>query len=758
MYNFVSAQFLNHVDTMKNIKESFFGLLMVLLTAAAASESLAAQNHDNPEDQVDTLSAVVVSTDRISIPSRSQTGLTRVDRSRIDAGFALFGSPDVIKTLQRLPGVASGTELLSGLYVHGGTGSDNLFLLDGVPLFSTSHLIGLFSSFNSDVVENVDFYKSGFPARYGGRLSSVVDVNTREGDMYEWHGKFSLGLIDGRFQLEGPLVKGKTSVNLGLRRTWMDTFTIPAVMIANKELKKDGETMNAHYAFWDFNFGITHLFSSKDKLQFNFFDGMDKLKGRYKILDSRYDRDTDTRIWYEDRLSDDFDGKLLWGSTNAGLTWTHTFNEDLISRTRAYVALNQSKITYRYDSWYWNEDVGDCYSTAETNESDVSDWCLKSDFDWTPGDRHHVRFGASLQHHFYHPSRNFHSWNINDGKQQEGTKSDVDNEYPAEEAAVYAEDEISIGGRLTLSPGFRYAAFLTDGKLWNAPEPRLSMRYDISDAMAFKMSYAQMNQFVHFLQTVYLDLPTSSWLPCTSKMKPMFAREVAGGFYTRLPHGIILNLEGFWKTMDHLYEYAEGFSLYPPIDKWENSFTEGQGRAYGTELSMEWSNERTFVSVAYTLSWSERFFPEFYHEWYPDRNDSRHMFNLTFTHKVSKSFDFYAGWTCHSGSRVTMALQGVDPEPFTDWRGRETLYYREISTSPYNVALPAYHRMDLGLNFRKIRKNGNERIWNLSCYNAYCRLNPLIGFFSQDNDTGEYVATCYGIIPIVPTFSYILKF
>ena len=190
---------------------------------------------------------------------------------------AFFSSPDVIKTLQNLPGVASGTELLSGLYVHGGTGSDNLFLLDGVPLYNVSHLAGLFSSFNTDVVESLDFYKSGFPARYGGRLSSVVDVKTRDGDFEDYHGVFSIGLIDGRLQYEGPIVKGKTSFNVAMRRSWMDLVMIPGCKILNNSFK-GSRKVDLRYSFQDVNARLTHLFSEDSRLSMNFYYGHDGLK------------------------------------------------------------------------------------------------------------------------------------------------------------------------------------------------------------------------------------------------------------------------------------------------------------------------------------------------------------------------------------------------------------------------------------------------------------------------------------------------
>ena len=186
------------------------------------------------QELADTLDASRISALREKTRNTTQTGLMHIESKQLTSGIAVFGTPDVIKKLQLLPGVAAGNELMSGLYVHGGDGNDNLFLLDGVPLYNISHFGGLFSSFNTDIIDNLDFYKSGFPARYGGRMSSVVDVETREGNMKEYHGSASLGLIDGRVQVEGPIVKEKTSFNVGLRRTWMDVVTIPAIWYANR--------------------------------------------------------------------------------------------------------------------------------------------------------------------------------------------------------------------------------------------------------------------------------------------------------------------------------------------------------------------------------------------------------------------------------------------------------------------------------------------------------------------------------------------
>ncbi|MBR5905214.1 MAG: TonB-dependent receptor plug domain-containing protein, partial [Bacteroidales bacterium] len=211
----------------------------------------------------------------------TQTGLMRLDGNKLRTTVAAFGTPDVIKSLQMLPGVAAGNELMSGLYVHGGDGNDNLFLLDGVPLYNVAHFGGFFSSFNTDMVENLDFYKSGFPARFGGRLSSVVDVETSEGNMEEYHGNFSLGLIDGRIQVEGPIINDKTSFNVGLRRSWMDVITVPALLYVNTK-NKNNPKASGGYAMWDMNARVTHKFSKDSKLNACIYWGRDNLHAGIK--------------------------------------------------------------------------------------------------------------------------------------------------------------------------------------------------------------------------------------------------------------------------------------------------------------------------------------------------------------------------------------------------------------------------------------------------------------------------------------------
>ena len=235
--------------------------LLSVATVSAAQEG---------QEKIDTLAAATVTSAIDRNINFTQTGLTKIDGSAFRRGFAVFSSPDVLKTLQTLTGVSSGTEMLSNLYVHGGDGSDNLFLLDGVPLYQICHLGGIFSSFNTDVVKGIDFYKSGFPARYGGRTSSVVDVATKDGDFKEYHGTVGVGLLDGRLQFEGPIIKDRTSFNVAMRRSWIDVISAPACAIVNAMNKDTGNKQYFGYSFTDLNARVTHRLNTGSRLTANF--------------------------------------------------------------------------------------------------------------------------------------------------------------------------------------------------------------------------------------------------------------------------------------------------------------------------------------------------------------------------------------------------------------------------------------------------------------------------------------------------------
>ena len=720
--------------TVKGIFASMaFVFCSTLCAAAPVRDSLA-----TAEKRDSIVEATVTADKYIKEATRSQTGHKRLNEMDFIYGNVVFSSPDLIKAIQNLPGVSSGTELMSGLYVHGGEGSDNLFLLDGVPMYQISHLGGLFSSFNTDVVEHLDFYKSGFPARYGGRMSSVVDVTTSDGNFDEYHGTFMIGVIDGRLQFEGPIARGKTSFNVAVRRSWMDAVLAPAIAIVNRK-NKDGETVGGTYAFYDINASVTHKFSNDNILSLKFYHGRDHLKLKLDTPQTGSSGEGGDAVTASG--TDNLNTDIAWGNTLVSLNWKYRILDNLKMQTVLYYTGSNADVQYYWHDWEF-DGTEYSYSLDETNYSRINDIAIKTDFSWQPRPSHNARFGASYQFHIYNPSR--HSVSTENTAQNTESSSQ---HYNGNEFSLYAEDEIALHERVYLDLGLRYAMSAVPGKVWNRLEPRAALDVECADGIDFKVSYTEMNQFAHLVSTTYLDIPTNCWLPSTSKVAPMHSRQVAGGVYCRLPHNLRLNIEGWYKTMDNLLEYSGANSLFPPLDRWETSFNKGRGRSYGLETEFGWRTEKLALTAYYTLSWSQRKFNAVWHDWYSHRHDNRHKLTLMGNWKVSNTVDLYASWNYNSGGWMTVATHIYNPGEVFD----------RIYTKPNNVNLPDYHRLDLGANFRKTSKGGKEHIWNIGIYNAYCRKNVVFVAVNEREDKSLY-GTGRAIFPIIPSFSYTLKF
>ena len=724
----------------------------------------------DPESLLDTLTASRITSYIDRDLNTTQTGLARIDGKAFNRGFAFLSAPDVIKTLQLLPGVAAGTELMSSLYVHGGDGSDNLFLLDGVPVYQVSHLLGLYSAFNTDAVESLDFYKSGFPARFGGRTSSVVDMATKVGSFDHYSGSFSIGLINAQAQYGGPIFKGKTSFNIALRHSWLDTFSWP---ILHFIVSEEGEKYKGRYALYDLNLNLTHKFSEGSILSFNFYDGKDILKFK---TDSYHSDIRQNGNYVSDHYSSSImDAKLKWGNLVSSLSWNKTFSDELSMKLTAYHSGTMGLVHYGYDDYqrdkYYPSDSGKAdidetrgtYSTS--NYSRIRDYALKADFDIFPSRMHHLRSGASYQMHNFRPERSTVTSFYETGGQDTTVTSGYLYKYLAHELSLYAEDEMSLSKRLRINAGLRYTLYSIGGKSYHRAEPRLALKYQFSDFGSMKVSYTHMNQFVHQVTTFYAELPTSLWMPSTPSVAPMHSSQIAGGIYTDLPGGFHVDVEGWYKEMHNLMEYAGKTTLYPPVDSWERTFSVGDGKSYGVEASVSYTRGKMEATAGYTLSWSKRLFEDFSPEWYPDRNDNRHKLNLTLTYRPSRKIDLYAGWLFHSGGRVTIPTQSINREFVEvdpDYQIPGTAETR-VFVGPYNMRTAPYHRLDIGANFRHVTKRGNEGIWNVSIYNAYCRMNPLIGIsdYNVEVKNKTYYGNSFagiGVVPIIPTVSYTLKF
>lgn len=476
-------------------------LLIFFIYASVCSSDLSAQDKDDAKHQNDTIRESKITATQSNKENETQTGHKRLKELDFIYGNIVFSTPDLIKTLQNMPGVNAGTELMSGLYVHGGEGSDNLFTLDGIPLYQISHLGGIFSSFNADILSSVDFYKSGFPARYGGKLSSVVDVRTKDGDFEKYHGTFALGLIDGRLQAEGPIIKGKTSFNIAFRRSWMDAVMVPTLKIVNKNMMEEGESVDGTYAFYDLNASVTHRLNQSHILSVKAYHGNDRL--RLKTISPE---------------NDVMDAKLKWGNTLVSLNWSGVFGDKFKTSTILYYSRSASDI--KYDLLEHNIDEITNIETVdkvnEKNRSAINETGLKSDWQWNPHRKHTVRFGGLVQIRRYSPER--YSIVDNAGSL---IKTSADKKYNAVETGLYIEDEIAISRNLTINPGLRYAVFFTENKTYHSPEPRVAVSWKATDLLDIKASYTEMSQFSHLVSTTYMDLPTNCWLPSTIRVKPM---------------------------------------------------------------------------------------------------------------------------------------------------------------------------------------------------------------------------------------------
>lgn len=722
---------------------------MKRLLTTGLSVLLAVAGYAQAGEQIDTLTAAVVHTDKVRHTARTQTSLERLDTRSLNRGFAVLGTPDLLKTLQSLPGVSSGMELFNGFYVRGGDGSDNLFLVDGVPMYQVNHVLGLFSSFNTDMIDNVDFYKGGFPARYGGRLSSVVDVSFRDGSFTKWKGTAAIGLIDGRFQIEGPIVKDRTSLNFGIRRTWFDVAKALAAPFVKGKIDEDVMAAS-RYDFTDMNLKLVHLASDADKLTLSLYYGHD-LSNAKMSLDNQ-DAEVDTGAGSTSTESD-MNFRLKWGNAVASLRWDRRLLGTSWEMTsKAYYTNYTSNMSIASDMREKMTDEEGYVQRVEINLDEtnfvrIHDAGLTSDWFYKGFDGHNIRLGACVATHISDPQRNYSLALKQNGIKVDGESNSSGLHYLGGEMGLYAEDEMQIGSWLTVNLGLRDNLYIVENKAYDYLEPRVALRAEVSPALSFKSSYAMMSQFTHQVSACYIDLPTNLWMPSTSIVKPMLSHQfVLGGTLVPL-NGLSFDVEAFYKKMDNLYEYSGASTMLPQLDKWEQSYIRGEGRAYGMEVALDYETPKFLGSIYYTLSRSERFFKEFYWSWYPDRNDNLHKLTVSATYRFNKGFEAYASWNYHTGNRFTGVSASVWGDNGTD---------ADIYDVPNSYHLPDYHRLDVGLNWTRQLRGGRTRTLNISIYNVYNRVNAMFGLI--DYEEGRMFGSAVGVIPIIPTFSYSWRF
>ena len=682
--------------------------------------------------------------------SRSEIGVRGTQMSAIEIPVnqirrvpALAGEVDVIKAIQLLPGVQSGTEGSAGLYVRGGGPDENLLLLDGVPIYNVNHMMGFFSVFNADAIKNVTLYKGSFPARFGSRLSSIVDVRMKDGNDQAWHGSASLGLLSAKVNVEGPIVKGKTTFNVSARRTYYDVLAQPLIALYMRNNREDGDQATGGYYFYDLNAKLTHTFSNRDKLYASYYMGDDRVYARLNMSDGS----TDTRLnlgWN-------------WGNIVGSLRWNHVFGPRLFVNT----TVNYTQYRHLLDIT-GNERYQGGANTDFTlgYNSLINDLSAAADFEFNPVPEHDIRFGGTFIHHTFKPSVTTVRFSESAQKDAAIDTTFGDRNLFTNEAALYAEDNWSITPWLKVNLGLRYSLYATSGRTYHSLEPRVSLRALFTDDFSFKASYSEMSQAVHLLSNSNISLPTDLWVPSTDRIEPMRSKQAAAGLFYSL--GVVdLSLEGYYKHMDNVLEYRDGASFFGSTTGWEDKVAMGKGWAYGVEFLVQKKTGRLTGWIGYTWSKTMRQFDREGHvinfgKPFPAKYDRRHDLSITAAYELTKKIDLAATFVYGTGVCGSLALQTIQAMPGYD---RQFDYYMLADTFPVdylegrnNYRIPSYQRLDLGVNFKRTFRNGHHRTISLSVFNAYNRNNPFLVY----RDGKQLVQL--SIFPIMPSLSYTYEF
>jgi len=694
------------------------------------------------------LHIVTVTADRISSHKSSQMSAIDIPVDNIKAVPVLFGETDVLKALQLLPGVQSGTEGMSGIYVRGGGPDQNLFLLDGVPLYNVNHLGGFFSAFNADAIKNVTLYKGSFPAHFGGRLSSVLDITTNDGNDKRLHGNVMVGAVAAKVNLEGPLYKDKTTFNVSYRRTYFDLLMQPAIMAIGA---MEGGRFNAGYYFYDLNAKVTHRFSSRSRLIGSWYSGDDKIYARIRESYSYAGGNA------EDILKLGYN----WGNLVGSLRWNYEISPKLfMNLTGAYTRYrNNISINMEENDYYYS--TVDNYKAEMSYKSGIRDITAKVDFDYQPNPDHTVKFGGDYIFHIFRPDVTGTKYEENYG----GNVSTFDtilgeSRVHAGEMSLFVEDDWNINDAFKLNGGVNLTGFAVQGKFYPSLQPRLSGRWLLSDDLSIKAGYAYMTQYMHQLSNSSISLPTDLWVPVTKRIEPMYAHQVAAGLFYNLKGLVDLSAELYYKKMKNMLEYKDGASFMGSSTGWEDKVFMGDGWSYGLELLAQRTIGELTGWIGYTISRTMRQFDREGQtinngEPFPAKYDRRHDLSIMVSYKPNKNFDCSAAWVFSSGNVGTLSQQ-----EFIDPTTGQTISYIENRN---NFRMPAYHRLDVGVNFHKEKKRG-VRTWSLSVYNLYNRKNPFMVYEKSNMHSvvnGVHYPSALvqlSIFPIIPSVSYSFKF
>ncbi len=677
-----------------------------------------------------------------------QAGKVNVPLERLKGIPSVGGERDIIKALAILPGVSNGGEGTSSLLVRGGGQDQNQFILDGATVYNTGHLLNFISVFNPDALKKVDFYKGGFPARFGGRLSSVMDVTFREGNKQKFQGNVDVGLINSKLTLEGPIGEtGKTSYLFAIRTTYLDIIQGLAGNSPRAVRKNKKETFQG-YTFFDINAKLTHEFNDKNKLYVSYYEGLDRFRLMQK--DNGRREFSDFKNLISNRLISARYYKIISSnfSMNTGINYSYNASK------------NKNYLISQYNS-FGNKPILD--ENQDNRSNYLKDIAGFIKFDYSPNVHHFLRFGFEGTVHNYqahlsdYSSRSYTS----DSTLFQLNGALTNPILRGYESAVFVEDEINFTKNLSINAGVRASSFYSDKTFYKYIEPRLAMRYTIPNWFTINATAARTVQYSHALLSNEIGLDKLIWVPSLKNLKPQTANQVSLGIAKQLKNwNIDISLEGYYKRLQNLSQfifYADfGENIY---QNWQqNILKNGRGEAYGFEFLLNKTEGRFNGMMSYTLSWNNRQFDGFNEsKVFPFKYDRRHIFNTYGSYQISGKWKIGALWTYNTGFRLTTPNGQLVDVPF--FENKQLLY-----TKVNNSKMPDYHRLDLNATHEKKLKNGHIRSLSINVYNAYSRLNPIFiyvkkgytNFITKEVIPDELKSIV--LLPILPSFNYALNF
>jgi len=652
-----------------------------------------------------------------------------------------LGEVDLLKSLQNQPGVKGGIEGSSGLNVRGSSDGDNLIMLDDVPLYNVSHLFGFFSSFNSSVIKDIKLIKGCFPARYGGRSASVIDVRCRDGNNKKFTGEASLGIISSKLTIEGPLLHDKTTYILTARRSYFDLYSD---LLKRRGIMK--ESLPGYY-FYDLNGRITHTFSQKDRIHLNFYNGKDNMQNKNTDIEESDDNEKFTEIRKDN---------TGWTNTLGSVRWNHTFNNKLF--------LNTTFAASKYE--YYTEDdynsTREIFDTEEkidriywfTYNAGLQDINLKADFDYFGINNHRIKLGTGNIFHNIDPGKS--NYYIEDSETGEYSDTTFTNDnIDAQTRSLYIEDEFILIENLTINAGLRITDFKTGKSIYTNAEPRLALNWLLTGNIAVKGGYSRMVQYIQLISENNVTMPLDLWVPSAKGLEPLKSDQATLGFSYNYKNDIVFTIEGYYKELINTTDYIEGASLAGEQVPWYERVTQGKGTAKGIEISAERQSGKLLAGIYYTISKSDRTYKELNtNSTFPFKYDRLHDITISTNYQISDKWDISFLWVYYSGNPITLEtekyLPAISVYSGTSDFGHEIHYFPNKN----NFRLPAYHRLDIGIHRTTKNKLGKQTI-SFDIFNAYNRKNPVQANYSDV----RFKKILYShLLPIIPTISYTIKF